>query len=65
MEEDIMFMGAHTNFINDDLGGANCKAELISFKYRCSQIFTFTYNSPGRTHNQTFFGSTPEYWTRD
>ena len=65
MEKDLMFLGTHTNFIENDWGGNNCKAKTISFKYRCSQIFTFMYNSPGRTHNQTFFGTTPEYWTRD
>lgn len=63
--EDIMYMGTHTNFISDcyDEGESTCHNVLqLKFKYRCSRIYTYNYDAPGRIGDDTFGGSSPTYY---
>jgi len=64
MAGDIMYLGDHTNYIVDDWNMDYCAKEL-KFKKRSSQVFTFEYDSPGREHNQNFFGDDPDYYERN
>jgi len=63
MDDVIMYLGDHTNYISDDWSMDYCAKEL-KFKKRSSQVFTFEYDSPGREHNQDFFGDDPDYYKR-
>lgn len=63
--EDIMYMGTHTNFISDcyDIGESTCHNVLqLKFKYRCSRIYTYNYDAPGRIGDDTFGSSSPKYY---
>jgi len=66
MYEDIMHMDSHTNFVQFDKGAAcDYRADQIRFKFRCSQLFSFDYDSPGRDHDDTWHGNSPEYYSRN
>jgi hypothetical protein len=61
LDNRLMYMGTHSNWVKDDYA---CKPKTIQFKLRDSQVFKFTYSSPGRTVYQQWNGSDPAYYKK-
>ena len=62
----VMTTGNHSNWVLFDTGPAGCKkVSILTFKFRSSQTFSFSYNSPGRDNDRDFFDLAPSYWEKD
>jgi len=62
VDNDIMSMPTHTNFIQDAKNNGCCNILQLKFKFRCSGIYTYDYNEPGRDGDQLWDGKTPKYY---
>ena len=63
IDGDIMYLpGNHMNYISDAKTDGCYNVLELKFKCRCSRIYTYGYDEPGRTGDDAWDGTDPEYY---